>query len=68
MLWERATVAVAMVAIAVMAAIMPAIKSPTNLFSLTNNDFYFFDIISIMIPWFCEICRYQDMGALFYYK
>jgi hypothetical protein len=26
------------VAIAVMAATMPAIKSPTNLFSLTNND------------------------------
>jgi hypothetical protein len=28
-----------MVAIAVMAATMPAIKSPTNLFSLTNNNF-----------------------------
>jgi hypothetical protein len=41
MLWERATAAVAMVAIAVMAATMPAIKSATNLFSLTNNDFIY---------------------------
>jgi hypothetical protein len=39
MIWERATSAVAMVAIAVMAATMPAIKSPTNPFCLTNNDF-----------------------------
>jgi hypothetical protein len=39
MLWERATAAVVMVAIAAMAATMPAVKSPTNLFSLTNNDF-----------------------------
>jgi hypothetical protein len=39
MLWERATAAEAMVAIAVMAVTMPAVKSPTNLFSLTNNDF-----------------------------
>jgi hypothetical protein len=34
MLWERATAAVAMVAMAVMATTMPAIKSPANLFLL----------------------------------
>jgi hypothetical protein len=34
MLWERATAAVVMVTIAVMAATMPAVKSPTNFFLL----------------------------------
>jgi hypothetical protein len=40
MLWERATAAVTIVAITVMADTMPAIKNPTNLFSLINNDFF----------------------------